>query len=398
MMLSTANLLSPADGRPVVAPTQDMVLGCYYLTMDADRPSSRSQASASSPTRTRRSSPTSSGRRPGVTLHEPIEAEVRTWDARPPRLRAERDRTTVGRIIFNQILPDQLRFNNEVMKRSELKDLVDECYRLLGPDETAHLVDGIKSVGFEFATRGGMTIGLFDIEVPKRQGRAGSRRPTAQVAEIDRQFQRGLITEDERYEQVVEVWQKTTTGDVRRDDGRPRSDRAGHDDDRLRRPREQGQHRPARRDARPDGRPVGPDHRRPRAEQLPRGDDGPRVLHLHPRRPQGPRRHRPPDGRLGLPDPAPRRRGPGRHHPRGRLRHRGGQLDHPPTRVAATRRAPSGAGSSAGWPRPAARSVGQDQEGQGAAAHRRPQRGDHRGDRRARSTRPGSTRSSSAHR
>ena len=70
-------------------------------------------------------------------------------------------------MIFNQILPDQLRFHDTVMKRSDLKELVDRCYRDLGPEETAHLVDGIKSVGFEFATRGGMTIGLFDIEIPK---------------------------------------------------------------------------------------------------------------------------------------------------------------------------------------------------------------------------------------
>ena len=97
------------------------------------------------------------------------------------------------------------------MKRTDLKDLIDECYRMLGSDETAHLVDGIKSVGFDFATRGGMTIGLFDIEVPKDKGERASRRPTTSVAEIDRQFQRGLITEDERYEQVVDVWQKTTS-------------------------------------------------------------------------------------------------------------------------------------------------------------------------------------------
>ncbi len=95
------------------------------------------------------------------------------------------------------------------MKRSDLKELVDECYRQLGPEETAHLVDGIKTVGFEFATRGGMTIGLFDIEIPKDK----AARLTAaddSVLEIDRQFQRGLITDDERYEQVVGVWQDAT--------------------------------------------------------------------------------------------------------------------------------------------------------------------------------------------
>ncbi len=205
MMLSTANLLSPADGSPVVAPTQDMVLGCYYLTMGGPNPkkgakqrgfSDEEEAILAYQLRT-------------VGLHEPVEAMIRTWDAEAGALREERRRTTVGRIIFNQILPDQLRFSNEIMKRAQLKTLVDECYRLLGPEETAHLVDGIKSVGFEFATRGGLTIGLWDIEIPKDK----AERLTAaddSVAQIDRQFQRGLITEDERYDQVVEVWKRTT--------------------------------------------------------------------------------------------------------------------------------------------------------------------------------------------
>ena len=95
------------------------------------------------------------------------------------------------------------------MRRADLKALVDVCYRQLGADETAHLVDGIKSVGFEFATRGGMTIGLFDIEIPKDKI-ARLAAADESVAAIDKQFQRGLITEDERYEQVVGVWQDTT--------------------------------------------------------------------------------------------------------------------------------------------------------------------------------------------
>ncbi len=95
------------------------------------------------------------------------------------------------------------------MVRATLRELVDECYRLLGPDDTAHLVDGIKAVGFEFATRGGMTIGLFDIEVPKDKAKR-LVAADAEVDEIDKQFQRGLITDDERYEQVVSVWQQTT--------------------------------------------------------------------------------------------------------------------------------------------------------------------------------------------
>ena len=91
---------------------------------------------------------------------------VRTWDAATESMILERRRTTVGRIIFNQILPDRMRFSNTVMRRAELKRLVDVCYRTLGSDETAHLVDGVKSVGFHYATRGGLTIGLWDIVTP----------------------------------------------------------------------------------------------------------------------------------------------------------------------------------------------------------------------------------------
>src|SRR5689334_13605468 len=233
MMLSTANLLSPADGSPVVAPTQDMVLGCYYLTMDAlpsrGKKELRSFANEDDAiiayelgargldTASRISSELEDGEEPSpvkhaaakVSLHEPVDVVVQAWDAEAGELRDQQVRTTVGRILFNRILPQELRFTNQPMKRTDLKRLVDSCYRLLGPVETAHLVDGVKSVGFTFATRGGMTIGLWDIVVPKdkKDMLAGAEEA---VNAIDRQFQRGLITEDERYEQVVELWQRTT--------------------------------------------------------------------------------------------------------------------------------------------------------------------------------------------
>ncbi len=227
MMLSTANLLSPADGTPVVAPTQDMVLGCYYLTMERDANpgfvrsfsdedealyayelSTQGLARA-----TERRSDASAASDSGITgrlgLHEPIDVVARVWDEAAGELRPASLRTTVGRIIFNGIVPDRLRFKNQAMKRSELKRIVDECYRVLGPEETAHLVDGIKDVGFKFATRGGMTIGLWDIATPSDKTTRLAATDAA-VLDIDRQFSRGLITEDERYEQVVELWQRTT--------------------------------------------------------------------------------------------------------------------------------------------------------------------------------------------
>ena len=205
MMLSTANLLSPADGSPVVAPTQDMVLGCYYLTMDEPGVTTKAptrifadedEAILAYELRT-------------VTLHEPVEAMIWAWDDEADTLVERRVVTTVGRVIFNQILPDRLRFANKELKRPDLRGLVDRCYRALGPTETAHLVDGIKRVGFEYATRGGMTIAVDDITVPPEKPQLLAAADD-QVTRIDAQFQRGLITEDERYEAVVDVWQKAS--------------------------------------------------------------------------------------------------------------------------------------------------------------------------------------------
>ena len=237
MLLSTSNLLSPADGSPIVTPTQDMVLGCYFLTTDvperdrdgnlpAPRPfadeesallafelSSGGMAGGSS----RTSSPFADDdprakvayAPVSLRLHEPIDVSVQTWDEAAGALVDRRIVTTVGRIIFNQVVPEQLRFVDREMRRIHLRDLVDRCYRQLGPTATAHMVDGIKRIGFEYATRGGMTIAVSDIEVPKEKKELLALAD-GQVTKIDGQYQRGLITEDERYEAVVDVWQKTS--------------------------------------------------------------------------------------------------------------------------------------------------------------------------------------------
>ena len=209
MMLSTANLLSPADGAPIVAPTQDMVLGCYYLTMDPI---------GKQPKRVRIFATEDEAILVLPAAGEDRRHAPRADRGRGPDLgrrgRRPQDRSVAGRPSGGSSSTRSCRTSSatrtEVMVRSELKELIDECYRMLGPEETAHLVDGIKSVGFDFATRGGMTIGVFDIEVPKDKAER-LKAADEGVAQIDRQFQRGLITEDERYEQVVDVWQKTTS-------------------------------------------------------------------------------------------------------------------------------------------------------------------------------------------
>ncbi len=101
------------------------------------------------------------------------------------------------------------------MNRASLRQTVAECYQRLGPVETAHLVDGIKTIGFRYATRGGMTISVSDIPVPPNKGKMLDEADE-QIKRIDEQYQRGLITDDERYSQVVQIWQATTAKVFRR--------------------------------------------------------------------------------------------------------------------------------------------------------------------------------------
>ncbi|MDL2334586.1 MAG: DNA-directed RNA polymerase subunit beta' [Chloroflexota bacterium] len=221
MMLSTANLLSPSNGEPVVGPTQDMVLGCYYLTIEEEQTQGKAPLAQFSDEQelllaydvgkidTRNDVVIKNHSVPHLALHSPVEVTVKAWDEAAGAITDQVIRTTVGRVIFNQALPDRLRFTNKTMNRTALRELVAECYRVLGPTETAHLVDGIKSVGFHYATRGGMTISVDDIAIPAAKP-ALLKQADEQVAAIDKQFQRGLITDEERYEQVVDVWKKTT--------------------------------------------------------------------------------------------------------------------------------------------------------------------------------------------
>jgi DNA-directed RNA polymerase subunit beta' len=219
LMLSTQNLLSAADGSPVVSPTHDMVLGCYYLTVEREVPKKKRAAKGDGkglPTQVFSSEDevvmaASLGH---IHVQDRVTVDLQSWDPAGGEdgtgaLVHERTETTAGRVIFNTVLPTELRFVNRVMDRRALKELIATCYRDLGPAATATLVDGIKSVGFHYATLAGITIGIDDMRVPAEKPQLLS---TAQdrIDGIDREFRRGFITEEERYGQTVEVWRATT--------------------------------------------------------------------------------------------------------------------------------------------------------------------------------------------
>lgn len=193
LMLSSHNILNPKDGRPVVTPTQDMVLGSYYLTVERPR--------GEGPIRTL------SGTEEAVyayeagelTLHEPVRV----------RVEGKMVQTTIGRLIFNQVIPPEVGFYNEVIGKKQLARIVAKCFSSLGNAETAKMLDGIKKLGFNYSTRAGITIGVTDIVVPKeKQGILDDA--DKQVELIENQFRRGLITDDERQQLVIGIWNKAT--------------------------------------------------------------------------------------------------------------------------------------------------------------------------------------------
>jgi len=204
LMLSANNLLSPADGTPIVTPTQDMVLGCFYLTRERELEPGETRRRFSDETEALLAFELGQ-----VMLHAPIDVTARVWDEAADAIVERRVETTIGRVKFNQILPDRLRFVNREMARADLRKLISRSFELLGKGETALLADGIKRVGFEAATRGGLTISVFDIAMAKGK-KAIIAEADKDVAKVDSQYTQGLITKDERYKNVIRLWQKAT--------------------------------------------------------------------------------------------------------------------------------------------------------------------------------------------
>ncbi len=187
--------------------------------------------------------------------------------------------------------------------------------------QVAATLDALKAAGFHWATRAGITIAIDDVVTPPAKQEILDRYEK-DAEKIEKQYQRGVITDEERRQELIEIWTKATSEVAREMEANFPRDQPGLDHGQLRCPRQHDADAPDRRHARPGGQPQGRDHPAADQGQLPRGPVRPGVLHRHPRRPQGPRGHGAADRRLRLPDPPAGRRLPGRDHPRGGLRHR----------------------------------------------------------------------------
>jgi len=193
-MLSIHNMLLPSCGEPVVTPTLDMVLGCYYLT--TIKPQAEGEG----------------------TIWGNFEKAILACEMGIIDLRAEievRDRegkrlkTSAGRIIFNEVLPPEIRDYHKNIDKGGLKGIVSQCYHLLNNEDMAELLDNLKQLGFKYASQSGTTISMSDVKVPDAKPQLLAEAEE-QAAVIESQYHRGLITEDERYGRVVGVWMDTT--------------------------------------------------------------------------------------------------------------------------------------------------------------------------------------------
>lgn len=214
LMLAANNILKPQDGKPVMTPTQDMVLGCYYLTADEDGVPGEGKY-FSSPEEALMAYQLGY-----IHIHAKIKVKM-TREINGEK-KSKVIETTVGKIIFNEAIPQDLGFVdrnnpetafnleiNDLVDKSKLGKILDRVYRIHGPTKTAETLDKIKELGFKYSTKAAITISVSDMVIPKEKEKL-LKEADEMVAKIEAQFRRGLISEEERYEKVIETWNMTT--------------------------------------------------------------------------------------------------------------------------------------------------------------------------------------------
>ena len=208
LMLASKNLLKPADGEPIISPSKDMVLGVYYLTMELKQPFTGKEQVFSNINEVEMAYQLNK-----LTEHTLIRLKAETWfDDEGNRLHEAETRiidTSVGRVLFNWILPKEMQFFNKELEKSGVKILIKTIYDICGEEVTTDVADKIKDIGFKYAMLSGTTLSVADITVPEEK-KSIIENSEQQVEDIQRSFRRGRLTNQERDERVIEIWQETT--------------------------------------------------------------------------------------------------------------------------------------------------------------------------------------------
>ena len=207
LMMSTNNILSPANGEPIIVPTQDVVLGLYYLTRESVRAKGTGMAFADID-EVHRAYETGA-----IDLQANIRARIRevTFDEEGEKqVKMTRYDTTVGRALLSRILPDEMPFEliNKVLTKKTISQLINTCYRKLELKDTVIFSDKLMYTGFKYSTRAGVSIGVEDMVIPESKDEIIGKAEE-QVKNFQEQYSSGLITDGERYNKVVDIWSHT---------------------------------------------------------------------------------------------------------------------------------------------------------------------------------------------
>ena len=193
LMLSSHNILSPSNGAPIVHPTQDQVLGCYYLTKSKNNDLGEGKIFSST------DEVIIAYNSKKIGLHAKIKV----------RINGEMVDTTTGRVIFNQIVPREIGFFNELLNKKRLIQIVLQVFRTCGNVRTAEFLDDLKTLGFNYATRAGLSVSIGDVIIPKEKDEILAKA-LREVDNVQNQYYRGFITNGERYNKVIDIWTRTT--------------------------------------------------------------------------------------------------------------------------------------------------------------------------------------------
>ncbi len=214
LMLAHNNILKPQDGKPVISPSQDMVIGCYYLTIVNEKAKGAGRVFASEDEALMAYSLEQ------ITLQSPIKVRIeRTFNGKTGYKLID---TTLGRLIFNEAIPQNLGFRkrecledmfalevDELVGKKQLSSIVDMCFHTQGEHRTAQVLDKIKALGYKYSTIGAITVNVADIKVPASKEIMLSEADES-VRKVNNLYRRGLLSEDERYQRVISIWTDCT--------------------------------------------------------------------------------------------------------------------------------------------------------------------------------------------
>jgi len=204
LMLSSHNILNPANGAPITVPSQDMVLGLYYLTKGRKGEKGEGK-NFYSPEEV-----IIAYNEGKLSKHALVKVRVNIRDKKTGAIERKMTETVTGRVIFNQVMPEEVGFVDELLTKKKLQTIIADVYKLAGQAKTAKFLDDIKELGFQMAYKGGLSMGLGDVKVPAEKKKL-VEDAQKEVDSVWNNYMMGLITDNERYNQVIDIWTRTNT-------------------------------------------------------------------------------------------------------------------------------------------------------------------------------------------